>query len=272
MHRSKLSNALRVGTLSGLALASSAALAQPSAALDRVSLWLGGYYSTTDVTIEARDHTNNDTTGRVDLTSGHENVGRARLDVLIMDSQGLTFDYYSLDHTSTKHLSHPFSYDGIPFELDTSLTGKIDFAAGSLAYHWWFGNDSDVFGVGLGATYYHAKLGIQGTVTLEDISASASTEWNESAVAPLLTFAYKHAFSNNLRAYVNGSGVKKNGGKLSGHLYDARAGVEWFPWENVGFGAEYGASRVRLYRNRQSYSADLDIDLHGPAVFARFRF
>ena len=66
--------------------------------------------------------------------------------------------------------------------------------------------------------------------------------------------------------------MKKNGGPLSGHLYDARIGVEWFPWHNVGLGAEYGTTRIRLHRDAELYDADLDINLDGPSLFARFRF
>lgn len=273
MRHSTSARMLRTGALAAAALASTAALAEPSPALDRVSIWLGDYYANTELSIEGHDTAGVLTThGSVDLTKGHENVGRARLDVLIWDSQGLTLDYYSLSHSSTQHLSREFDYAGIPFEFDTTLTGKLDFTAGSLAYHWWFGNANDVFGIGLGATYYRAKLGVYGNATLDGVTGAVALEWQESAVAPLLNVAWKHAFSDGLRVYANASGVKKNGGKLSGHIYDARVGLEWFPWQNAGFGAEYGASRVHLNRVTSHYGAGLDIELNGPAVFARFRF
>lgn len=259
-------------TLFMVAVFSPAALADPSPALDRVSLWLGGYYTHADLSIEARGRSTDLTTGRVDLTNGHESVGRARLDMLIGDSQGLTFDYYSLSHSSTQYLTREFDYAGIPFELDSTLTGKLNLSAGSLAYHWWFGNAADVFGIGFGATYYRARLGVSGIATLEGISATMNAQWDESAIAPLLNLAWKHAFSDSLRGYVHLSGVKKNGGTLSGHIHDARAGLEWFPWQNVGFGAEYGATRVHLNRAASSYGANLDIHLDGPALFARVRF
>jgi len=253
-------------------LATPVAFADSSPALDRVSLWLGGYYANTDVELGARLREGNIGTGKVDLATGHETVGRARLDFLVLDSQGFSLDYYTLDHSSSKTIHQPFSYDGIPFELDSTLTGKLDFTAGSAAWHWWFGNRSDVFGVGLGATYYRAKLGIDGSVAVDGQHASASARWDEAAIAPLVTMAYKHAFSDDLRVYLDASGVKKNGGKLSGHLYDARVGVEWFPWHDVGFGAEYGATRIKLDRNGRLYDANLDIRLDGPSLFARLRF
>jgi len=255
-----------------LAAISTNASADPSPALDRVSIWLGGYYLNTDVALKANTPGNDVSTGKLDLESGHETVGRARLDVLFFDNQGFTFDYYTLTHSTTQQLSQPFDYQGIPFELDSTLRGKLDFTAGSASYHWWFGSGSDVFGIGLGGTYYQAKLGIAGTASLNGENVAASARWNEDAIAPLVTLAYKHAFSDSLRMYLDASGVKKNGGSLSGHIYDARAGVEWFPWHNVGVGAEYGYTRISLDHNGSSYDANLDIKLDGPSLFARFRF
>ena len=263
---------LRKNGFLALALFSTPALADPSPALDRVSLWLGGYYLNTDVALKASTPGGELSTGKLDLAEGHETVGRARLDFLFLDNQGFTFDYYTLSHSTTQRLNQPFYYQGIPFELDSTLRGKLDFSAGSASYHWWFGSGSDVFGVGLGGTYYKAKLGIDGSATLNGQSAAASARWDDDAVAPLVTLAYKHAFSDDLRVYLDASGVKKNGGNLSGHIYDARAGVEWFPWHNVGVGAEYGYTRIRLDHNGNSYDADLNIKLDGPSLFARFRF
>lgn len=253
-------------------LAAPTAFADRSPALDRVSLWLGGYYANTDLEIGAQLHDGNLGTGKLDFATGHETVGRARIDFLVFDSQGFSVDYYTLDHSSSKTLQQPFSYDGIPFVLDATLTGKLDFTAGSAAWHWWFGNQDDVFGIGLGATYYRAKLGIDGSAAVDNQQAATSVRWDEDAVAPLITAAWKHAFSDDLRIYLDASGVKKNGGKLSGHLYDARIGVEWFPWHNAGFGAEYGVTRIKLDRGGRLYDANLDIQLDGPSLFARLRF
>lgn len=243
-----------------------------SQALDPVSIWLGGYYANTEVNLDAKTRDGNLSTGKIQLEEGDDTVGRARLDVLLFGSQGLEFDYYTLSHSSTDTLAQPFSFLGVPFDVNSTVRGKTDFSAGSAAYHWWFGADEDVFGVGLGAAYFKVKFKVEGSVSVNDQTTSGSASWDQDAVAPLLTVAWKHAFSDALRIYVDGSGVYKNGGTLSGHIYDARGGVEWFPWHNVGLAAEYGVSRIKLERESGLYDANLDIKLHGPSLFARFRF
>src|SRR5689334_7373068 len=61
-----------------------------SRALDPASLWLGGYFTNADLSIHASTDAGNLDTGRVDLASGHETLGRARLDLVFWESQGLT--------------------------------------------------------------------------------------------------------------------------------------------------------------------------------------
>jgi len=263
---------LSTASLAAFAFASTAAWADKPLPLDNVSVWLGGYYANTEVDLDAKTRAGDLSTGRLELDEGHETVGRARVDFLLFNTQGIEFDYYTLDHSATHTLSQPFSYQGIPFQLNSTVKGKLDFTAGSASWHWWLDAGEDVFGVGLGATYYKAKLAVAGTVELNGQTTAATASWDEDAVAPLLTIAYKHAFSDDLRVYVDGSGVYKSNGNLHGHIYDARGGIEWFPWHNVGVGAEYGVSRIKLDREGNAYDANLDIKLDGPSLFARFRF
>lgn len=243
-----------------------------SLALDPVSIWLGGYYANTEVDIDAKGNSVDASTGRIALAEGHETVARARLDVLLFGSQGLEFDYYTLDHSTSQTLTQPFTYQGLPFQLDSTLRGKVEFSAGEAAYHWWFGDETDAFGVGLGGAWYSAKLRVEGTVALAGQSSSGSASWDGDAIAPLVTLALRHAITDSLRVYLEGSGIYKNGGTLSGHVYDARGGVEWFPLKNAGFALEYGDTRIKLDRNGNTFDTNVDIKLHGPSLFARFRF
>jgi len=105
-----------------------------------------------------------------------------------------------------------------------------------------------------------------------------SSNYAGSMVAPLimapliLWLGWRHAFNDQWRMYINASGVKKNGGNLNGHIYDAALGLEWFPWKNVGFGAEYAYTKIRLNQEKRAYDLDLDMKLNGPSAYVRFRF
>lgn len=261
------------------ALGSAPAFADPSPALDRVSIWLGAFYSDTQTQIGA--------TGRSGLISGynghfslendlgfqeHKAVPRARLDFLIGDHQGFSFDFFGIDRSHGRSISRDISYDGTVFPASAEVKGKLDFNFGSAAYRWWFGTGSDVFGLGIGAAYYGVKARVEGQADIDGFGGSAVASTHDTAWAPVLQLGWRHAFSHNFRIYADAYGVKKNGGNLAGHIYNAALGLEWFPIENLGVGAEYSYTRIRLDQNHPSYQANLDMKLQGPSLFARLRF
>jgi outer membrane autotransporter protein len=143
----------------------------------------------------------------------------------------------------------------------------------SASYRWWFGNGNDVFGLGLGGAWYRVQASIRGEASVDGASvgeASAST--SAHAWAPELQLGWRHAFNDHWRMYADASGVKKNGGRLSGHIYNVDLGVSWYPWKNLGFGAEYGYTRIKLNQHRSNHDEALDMKLHGPSLFVKLRF
>jgi hypothetical protein len=270
-------HAVRTATFLPLALASGLACARQSPALDRVSIWLGGYDAHVDTTIGASDKSGR-YSGNFNLEKGldfshHKRVPRARLDFLIGDSQGFSLDYHSVNRSRSKSLTRDISYAGNDYHADAAVHGKLNFDFGSASYRWWIGHGDDVFGLGLGGAYYRVHAGISGEASVNGMPVGqAPPRTSDGVGAPMLQHGWRHAFNERWRLYVDAAGVRKNGGRLSGHIVNAALGVEWFPWQNAGFGAEYGYSRVVLHQRKHTYSADLDMKLDGPSLFARFRF
>lgn len=247
-----------------------------SPALDNVSVWVGGYYTNNDTTIGAKTGFLN-TSGDVNLEDDldfkkHKTVPRVRLDFLIGEHQGFAFDWYQVDRSKDKSLDTSVNFLGDTIPATAQVKGDLKFDFGSAAYKYWFGTGNDVFGVGLGAAYYKVHASIYGTVSAAGQTEQSGGTSNVDAWAPNLQLGWRHAFNDQWRMYVNASGVKKNGGKLNGHIYDAAVGVEWFPWQNVGFGAEYAYTRIKLHQDKSRYDLDLDMKLDGPAAYVRFRF
>lgn len=270
-------HAVRVATLLPLALASGLVCARQSPALDRVSIWLGGYDAHVDTTIGASDKSGR-YSGNFNLEkdldfSHHKRVPRARLDFLIGDSQGFSLDYHSVNRSRSKSLTRDISYAGNDYAATALVQARLNFDFGSASYRWWSGHGDDVFGLGLGGAYYRVHAGISGEASVDGTPVGqASSRTSDGVWAPMLQLGWRHAFNERWRLYVDAAGVKKNGGRLSGHIVNAALGVEWFPWQNAGFGAEYGYSRVVLHQHKQAYAANLDMKLDGPSLFARLRF
>ena len=264
-------------SLLAVLLASTAALpalADPSPALDRVSISAGAFHA------QPRFKAGADTPyGRIETperTNSSVTIPRIRAEVLFWDTQGISFDYYRYDRSYVQNVSGNSTIDGQPVSGNATFDSNLKIDLARLAYKWWMGSGNSVFGLGLGAAYYRADLSgtIRGTVTAggQTYSDGASDRYTDDAVAPLIELGWRHAFSPDVRMYVEASGVKKNGGRLEGHIYNGNIGIEWFPWKNVGLVADYGVSRVKLERNSSNTPADLDIRFRGPSLFVKARF
>jgi len=246
--------------------------ADPSPALDRVGIWVGAYYPDTKIDFSVRENSTGLDSGPLKFDAGNATLPRARLELLFLDSQGLSFDYYRFKRDRTETLDHTLGIAGNDIAAGASIRGDFQIDVGNAAYRWWLGSNEDVFGVGVGAAYYKIKAGLSAHANVDGQNYAAAYSRSEDTFAPLLTLGYRHAFSDALRVYLDASGVKKNGDRLGGHIYNAAAGVEWFPWQHIGIGAEYAATRIHLDTHRTPFDANLDLKLHGPTAYLRIRF
>ena len=249
---------------------STAAMADPSPALDRLSVSVGGYY--VDPTFRVGVNTPEGRADTGDLERDHTTLGRVRAGVLLFDHQGLSFDYYRYDNDFNAAIAQSGTVGGVPVTAAGSATARLKVDLAQLAYKWWIGSGNTVFGIGVGAGYYKGRVNYSASGAVGGVAGTASGSSEGDAVAPLLELGWRTALSNNLRLYAEASGIKKNGGNLNGHIYNAAAGVEWFPFKNVGVAADYGISKILLRRDIGSSDADLNIKLVGPSAYIKIRF
>ncbi|WP_290977546.1 hypothetical protein [Herbaspirillum sp.] len=253
-----------------LLLLSRSACADPPPALDRLNLSVGGYY--VDPTFNIRANTQFGSAETGDIERNRTTLPRVRAELLLGDSHGLSFDYFRYRNDYTYNTSRTFNVGGMPAVLagDANANLEVDFA--SLAYKWWLGTGNDVFGIGLGAGYYRAHYDIQANGVFNGTSGSLNQSDTEKTFAPLLELGWKHAFSKDLRIYAEASGVKKNWGSVTGHIYGAALGVEWYPLKNIGVGADYGITRIHINRDGGNSQAAFDVKLTGPSAYLKMRF
>ncbi len=269
--------------LSGCAMAAGVGLlavpavqAGDSRVLDRVSVGVGGYYTHSDTTVGfslpegfAAASINLED----DLGFGSQSMSaRIRADVLIGDHQGLSLDYYRYHRDSSLAWARRIGYGDLDIDLKANLDGRLAFAFGSVAWRWWFGNDDNVVGLGLGASHYRASAGLRGQAQAGGDTWAVDESTGTSAWAPLLQAGWRHAFNDRWRLYFSAAGVFKGGGKLEGHIYNASLGAEWLPTEHLGFALEYGVNSIHIRQSHSHYRDSLSLELNGPSAFVYVRF
>lgn len=251
--------------------------ASPARPLDKTSVWLGGFQARSDTTISANGRFQEySAAGRVNLEDDLgldqvQPVSHARLDFLVGEAQGFSFEYFGYRRSNRRVLARDIDFNGETYAASAEVLGKFNYDFGSAAYRWWFGDGATAYGLGLGVAYYRVRTLLEGEIRVDDESLQASTRSSDDALAPLLALGWRHGFSDNLRIYADLSGVAKGGSGLSGHIADAAVGLEWFPFKRAGLAVEYGATTIRLDRRKNGVQGRLDLDLEGPSLFLRLR-
>jgi len=266
---------LQVAALAFCALAS-AAYAEVPEPLDRFSLSLGGFYPIVDAKVSANGPkvAGTDVDFERDLgLDKHRTLPNVRLELLVLDSQGFSISGYQYSKSARATLARDIMFDGNDYNINAFVEAGLRLYTYNAAWHWWFAPvPSDVLGIGLGAAYYDLKGTIDAGLSVNQHSASAHGEAEGSAVAPLLTLGWRHAFSEDFRAYFDFAGVRKNSGALTGHLLNATLGAEYYLFHNFGLSLEYSSNALDLKAERDSWTGRASIHFHGPAAFVRMRF
>ncbi len=232
--------------------------AAPADALDAVSISIGEYFVSPTTNVGVNTRYGSGDSG--DISSHAIQVPRINADFLLGDHQGFAFDYYGFYRNYADTFTRALSTDRSDLSALGNSTANVGLDVANASYKWWFGHAADVVGLGVGAAYYRIHIGV-------DASAA---NYSADAVAPLIQFGWRHAFSPATRAYVDISGIEKSGGNLNGHIYNAAIGAEWYFAKHLGVGAEYSATRVSI--NVDDNNESLNVKLDGPTLFLKARF
>ncbi|HET7778626.1 MAG TPA: hypothetical protein VFL07_08750 [Rudaea sp.] len=252
------------------------ATAEIPEALDRASASFGVFYPTVDARISANGPAvaGNDLSFERDL--GIDNtraLTNVRLELLILDSQGFSIGGYQYSKGAGTSIARDFEFGGDAYHASAFVKARLRLQTYNAAWHWWFSPTvEDVVGIGLGAAYYDLKGTIDGGISVNDQSLTAHGEAGASAVAPLLTLGWRHAFSPNWRGYADFSGIRKPSGTLTGHLLNGTLGMEYYLWRNLGFALEYSANNLDLKAEKASWEGRARIHFYGPSAFVRLRW
>lgn len=260
-----------VVVVAGLLLPAAPAFADPSPALDRFSLSVGGFNA--DPKLNASFGTAYGALQTGDIKPGRVTMPRISADLLLGDSQGISFDYYRYKRDYSGSVDSNTSLG--PFGTlstfgNANVSTKLDFA--KLSYKWWIGSGNTVLGLGAGAAYYRATLGTTALASVNGQVGTLSEISSGSTVAPLLEVGVRHAITPDLRLFADASGVWKSSGRFHGNIYNASAGVEWFPVKNIGVVLAYGVTNIDLTRENDFADSRLKVKLQGPSAFLKARF
>jgi hypothetical protein len=277
--KSKTTSWLQTAGLLAMACGAVPALAQMSPALDRFSVSLGAFSAKPEIDASVGNSSGSLNSGEID--GKRKTMPRITGEFLLGDNHGISFDAFRYSQGYAN--SYNGSYTSGPFGATASAGVNLNFDldVARLGYRYWFGSGNTVFGVGAGIGYYRVKLNTHAYGAANaSLAGLGFTGYNgnfnrsdsDDAVAPMLEVGVRHAITPDLRLFFDGSGIRKGGGSgVHGSIYNASAGVEWFPVRNVGVSLAYAVTDVDLKREGDGVQR-LRLKFQGPVAAIKARF
>ncbi len=257
-----------------LAGAASAAWSQPSPALDRVSVSVGAFR--VEPVIRAGIAGDGRSLNTGDVRPDPAWVPQLRAELLLLERQGLSFDYFRYDRAVGRSLEGNASIGSGAARTSGQAEVDIRLDVVNLSWRWWLGSGSTVVGPGLGAAYYRARLEARAAAVLDTPFGSASGRveegFSDHAWAPLLELSVRHALTPAVRLTADVSGARRNSGTLRDSISRAAVGVEWFPSPTLGMSLDLSSEAVDIQRMRGAVDTALRVRLRGPTIAVKLRF
>jgi len=182
----------------------------------------------------------------------------------------LRFDYFGYhdDANATADFEFDFDDETYPIGADLDSNLDLDLYVINLSYNF-IRSDRAMFGVGLGVHLADIDLGISGSVNGVEV---ASGDADVLAPLPNLYVTGAYAFTDKFLVRYGGGGISLSYGDWDGSMYFANAFIEYWPWQNVGFGAEYRYVDVDVDYDPGHKTETYDFTLPGPMFYVAAGF
>jgi hypothetical protein len=187
--------------------------------------------------------------------------------------------YFSESNSQTRTLSRNIVFNGKEFIIGSQLGSKFSVDSGSLTYRYWaWTSDDAAFGIFGGLQWYSISLDVNGTVGVVGSdggvtqTGSASAKVSSTLPDPSIGLSYRYQMADWARIVADGGGFKVNVENVDATLYNARIGVEFYPWTNFGVVTQYTYNKIEADVDRTNFLGNADIKFSGLQVLLKARF
>ena len=223
---------------------------------DRFTLNLGSFITTFNTNASASGE---EASGGVDLEEDlglKPDIGEVRLtgQYRFARKHALTFGYWRSSRSSESTLERDVEWNDAVFPVGVTIGAESKFDNLKLGYAYSFVNNGTVdFNASIGITALKFDIALEGeawVTTPEGEERFEQARREEDLIAPVPVVGLAVEWAMRPRLFLRG-GVeffKANYQEYTGELIDGIVGVDWFPWQHVGFGAAYNYVDVTVTR------------------------
>jgi len=249
--------------MAGLIIAGSACAQSRNPSLDEtVTLRLGPLWAGLEASVKAFGQ---------DLTVD-ENIDVSDVDFSVYGLWRITpqwhleAGYSGIDKSAGDTLDNSVTLGSITVPAGVSLAGSLETSVLRLAVGYAFlRSESYEFGVDLGINFTSVKESFRATIP--GIAPVSLTTLDVTEPLPTVGLFYNYAFSEKLYLTSRAGLFAFDIGEIDGTIFDVFGGIEYRPWEHVGFGAAYTYTSADLTITDRNVKTDIEYDYYGPLLY-----
>lgn len=266
-----------------LILASQVVHADDHPMLDYLSVNIGGFANSTSATMRA-DGNVRDSGSRLDFSRDLGQGGTRALPYLSVswrpfDRHEFEFTYYHDTNDSSRYLDRTLQFNGNPLEVGGQLSSRFTLDAASASYRYWaWIGDRGAFGVSAGLQAYRFSLKLSGNAFAANGGGVVSTGASRTARVssdlpdPSLGISYRYQAADWVRIVADAGAFKADIDQVDAHLYNARLGAEFYPWEHFGIVTQYAFNKIDADVSKSKFNGNADFRFKGFQLLLKARF
>lgn len=189
------------------------------------------------------------------------------------------FNYFHDDNDHSRTINRSLVFNNQTIAVGSTLSSKFKLDAGGLTYRYWIWiGDQGAFGLSGGLQTYSFDLRLKGSVNASGSAGSASATRQVTASAstdlpdPSIGVSYRYQLEDWARFVADAGAFKANIGDIDAKLYNARLGVEFYPWQQFGIVTQYAFNKINADVNKSSFSGHTSFKFNGFQLLLKVRF
>ena len=261
--------------LVALAVAPAAHAVEP---LDTFSARIGGYVNHFDTEVRADGETSAGTPIDLERDLGLEQdevIGYVGVTWRPWDRHEFGLTYHQNGSSSERRLQRDFSFDGAVYPASATVRTEFDADGYEASYTWWAAShETWALGPRLGLIWYSIDLGVDLTVDANGNQAGGASDREVSfdLPAPTIGGGWRWTPADDWRIVADVGYFAADINDVDADVVFGRLGVEWYPWQTVGFSLDYVSSRIQADTNKSDFSGDVDFVDSGMRLGVVYRF
>ena len=246
--------------------------------LDTFNARVGSYTNRFDTELRANGETFSGTDIKLhrDLGLDQDNVlGFVGLNWRPFDRHEFGFNYYSDDASATQQLQRDISFNNTIYQANSTVRSNYKLDAYEVNYSWWaVSRERWALGPRVGLTWYQIKLGLDMELDAngDQVATSASTNIDTDLPSPTIGAAWRWTPAQDWRISADLGYFKANVDNIDADVTYGRVGVEWYPWQRVGFLLDYTANKINASVDHSRFNGQIDLVDQGMRVGIAYRF